>query len=87
MTARVDVQIEVLAGRHAELQLDDVEARDRLGHRMLDLDPAVQLQEVDVGAVDEELGRPRALVADRLSEGAGGRRNRRPGARVEARSG
>ena len=76
----------VLAGRDAELQLDDVEARDRLGDRMLDLDPAVQLEEVDVGAVDEELGRAGALVADRLREGARSRRDRRPGARVEARS-
>ncbi len=54
---------------------------------MLDLDPAVELEEVDVGAVDEELGRSRALVADRLREGARGGRDRRPGAWVEARSG
>ena len=53
---------------------------------MLDLDPAVQLQEVDVGPVDEELGRPRALVADRLREGAAPpRSSARP--RVEAGSG
>ena len=54
---------------------------------MLDLDPAVQLEEVDVGAVDEELGRAGALVADRLRErdGAGG--DPRPGRRVEADGG
>ena len=82
-----DVELDVLAGRDAELQLDDVEAGDRLGDRMLDLDPAVQLEEVDVGPVDEELGRARALVADRLREGDARRRDPRPGARVEAGSG
>ena len=54
---------------------------------MLHLDPAVELEEVDVGAVDEELGRAGALVADRLRErdGAGG--DPRPGGRVEADGG
>ena len=56
----------VLARGDAELQLDEVEPGQLLGDRMLDLDAAVQLEEVDVGAVDEELGRAGAPVADRL---------------------
>ena len=74
----------VLAGGDAELQLDDVEACHLLGDRMLDLDPAVQLEEVDVGPVDEELGRAGALVADRLRERDGAGRDPRPGPWVEA---
>ena len=35
---------------------------------MLDLDAAVQLEEVEVAAVDHELGRPRAPVADGAAE-------------------
>src|SRR5438552_1794360 len=35
---------------------------------MLDLDPAVQLEEVEVAAVEHELGRARVLVADRPPE-------------------
>ena len=33
-----------LAGRHAQLQLDEVEPRDRLGHRVLDLQTDVHLE-------------------------------------------
>ena len=84
MTPRGDLQLDRLARGNAQLQLDDVEPCHLLGDRVLDLDPAVQLEEVDVGAVDQELGRAGALVADRLRErdGAGG--DPRPGGRVEA---
>ena len=50
------------------LLLDEVDARDELRHRVLDLDAAVQLEEVEVAAVDHELGRPRAPVADGAAE-------------------
>jgi hypothetical protein len=36
-----------LAGGHAQLPLDQVEAGDRLGHRVLDLQPRVHLHEVE----------------------------------------
>ena len=50
---------------------------------MLDLDPPVELEEVDVAAVDEELGRAGIPVVDRLGEGRGGRRDPLAGDRVE----
>ena len=53
----------------AELLGDEVEARDRLGHRVLDLDAAVQLEEEEVVAVEDELDRAGAAVADRPAEG------------------
>ena len=43
----------------ADLALDEVEAGDRLGHGVLDLDPAVQLEEEELVAVDDELDRSR----------------------------
>jgi hypothetical protein len=60
--------VERLAVRDAELELDEVEAGHRLGDGMLDLDPRVQLEEEDVLAVDEELRRARALVAELSAE-------------------
>ena len=51
-----------------ELELDEVDAGDQLGHRVLDLEPGVHLEEeepVGVGVV-EELDRAGAEVADRL---------------------
>ena len=56
-----------------------------LRDRVLDLDPAVQLEEVDVGAVDEELGRAGALGSrsPRRTRRAP-RGDPRPGRRVEA---
>ncbi len=64
-----------LTGGDAELELDEVDAGDRLGHRVFDLETGVDLEEVDrfdtAGLVDEELDRARTLVADRA-----GQRNR-----------
>ena len=51
------VRVEPVAVRHIELETDEVDAVGLLGHRVLDLDPAVQLQEVHVVAGDEELDR------------------------------
>ena len=69
-----------LAGGDAELPLDQVEAGDRLGHRVLDLQPRVHLHEVE-GAVrlEQELDRAGALVGDRSH---GGDALRRRGARA-----
>ena len=58
--------------RDAELQLDEVEPGDRLGDGVLDLDAAVQLEEEELAAGDEELGRAGAPVADRVGERDGG---------------
>jgi hypothetical protein len=57
---------ERLAGREANLLGDQVDPGQRLGHRMLDLDPAVDLDEVEVSPrVEQELERPGRLVACR----------------------
>ena len=75
-----------LAGRHAQLLDDQVEAGHLLGHRVLDLDARVHLEEVEAaGGVDQELHRAGVDVADgpgaghrRLGEAAlGGRRRAR----------
>ena len=74
---------ERLAGRDPHLGRHEVDAGEHLGDRMLDLDPAVDLDEVEVAvAVDEELERADVLVAGRddgLERPARrGRRGRRP---------
>ena len=59
-----------LAGGDAQLLLDEVEAGDQLGDRVLDLQPGVHLHEERlVGGVagDDELDRAGAGVADRLA--------------------
>ena len=62
-----------LARCDAELFANEIDSRDELGHRMLHLNASVQLQEPEVAAVQHELRRPRAAVADRTGEGDGGR--------------
>jgi hypothetical protein len=59
-----------------ELLGDDVDAGDRLGDRVLDLDAGIDLEEVELAAfgVDEELDRARPLVAQSLAQ----RDRRRP---------
>ena len=59
---------EELSGRDPELLRDEVEAGDELGDRVLDLDPPVQLEEEELAAVDDELDRSRAPVADRAAK-------------------
>jgi hypothetical protein len=64
---------ERLARRDADHLLHDVDAGDRLGDRVLDLDPRVHLEEVEVPLrVHEELDRAGAAVADRARRGDGG---------------
>ena len=59
-------EAERLAGRDPHLRRDHVDAGERLGHRVLDLDAAVDLDEVDAAvAVDQELERADVLVAGR----------------------
>ena len=57
---------ERLAGGDADLLLDQVDRRDHLADRVLDLDARVHLHEREVAVVvEQELHRPRAGVADR----------------------
>ena len=75
------VMPERLAGRDPDLEGDEVDAGEHLGHRVLDLDPAVDLDEVGVAVVvDEELERADVLVAGG-DDRAGSRAPRAPGGR------
>ena len=57
-----------LAFGDADLALDEIEACDGFGYRVLDLDPPVQLEEEELASVHDELDRSCAAVLDRLSE-------------------
>jgi hypothetical protein len=60
---------ELLAGGDADHLLDQVEPGDRLGDRVLDLEPRVHLEEVEALVLaDDELDRSRRLVVHRLGE-------------------
>ena len=60
---------QLAARRHADHQLDQVEAGDQLGHRMLDLQARVHLEEVELAVlVDDELDGAGALVFDCLGQ-------------------
>ena len=67
-----------LARSHAQLPFDEVETRDHLGDRVLDLQPRVHLEEKEVTAVVEEFDRARAAVVDGLRGGHGRGTHRRP---------
>ena len=56
-----------LAGGDAELPFDEVEPGHRLGYRVLDLQPRVHLDEIELAgrASDDELDRAGADIADR----------------------
>ena len=61
------LEAEPLAGRDSDLLLDDVDARDHLGDRMLDLQPRVRFHEIEATVlVHEKLERPRIRVLHRL---------------------
>ena len=58
-----------LAGGDANLRLDQVDAGDHLGHRVLDLDAGVDLDEVEVVVwIDDELDRAGVRVAGLLDQ-------------------
>src|SRR2546430_1416382 len=59
---------DLLATGDGELQRDQIEPRRLLGHGVLHLDPPVQLEEVEVAAVEQELDRAEAPIADLLRE-------------------
>ncbi len=64
---------ERLAGRDEQLLLHEIDAGDELRDWMLDLDAGVQLEEGEAAVLaEDELGRARALVAQRAGERDGG---------------
>ena len=96
MAAELDVRLaeaERLAGRDPDLGRDEVDPGQHLGDRVLDLDPAVDLDEVEVAVgVDEELERADVLVARRdhgpdrpLAEVRAGRRRTAPASGASSR--
>ena len=64
VAAELGAHVERLTGRDLELGPDEIDVRDELGHRVLDLDASVQLEEEEVAPFEHELGRPGAPVAD-----------------------
>ena len=69
--------VERLAARDSQTAMHEIDAGDGLGHGMLDLDAAIQLQEEELAAVEHELGRACADVADRASRTLSRRRSSR----------
>ena len=57
-------EAQLLAGGDADLLLHDVDAGDHLGHRVLDLDARVHLDEEELVVLVQELERAGAAVAD-----------------------
>ena len=58
---------QALAGGDQQLRLHQVDAGDELGHRVLDLDAGVHLDEVELAVLVEELHGAGAAVADRAA--------------------
>src|ERR1700722_7617385 len=57
MSVAADVflcETELLAGGDSQLPLDEVESRDELGHRVLDLETGVHLEEVELAFLEDE---------------------------------
>ncbi len=63
---------QLLAERHAQLPFDEIDARDQLGHGMLDLQPRVHFNKEDVLAVGDELDGAGTDIVHRGSRLAGG---------------
>ena len=73
---------QAFAARDPDLPADQVEAGDHLGHRMLDLQPGVHLEEVERAlGVEQELHRCPAVVADGARDGGRGGGHARAGRR------
>lgn len=68
------LQRQRLAARNTQLKFDQIEARDGLRHRMLDLQPRVHFHEIVIArAIQQEFQRARALITDRFHRRDGGR--------------
>src|SRR5215467_650729 len=67
MAAELDILLphrQFLSGCDADLLLDDVDTRDHLGHRVLDLDAGVHLDEVELAVLVEVLEGARSPIPD-----------------------
>ncbi len=84
-SARYVRGLDRLPVRDPQLLRDQIEAGDRLGDRVLDLDAAVELEEVERAVLEHEFDRARASVADRAPEGDRRLEQRLTQPRVEAR--
>ena len=74
------VQLELAAGGDADLLQDEIDVGDLLGHRMLDLDARVHLDEVELAVLVQELDGADAEIfelAHRLGHGLADRVARR----------
>ena len=72
------------AARHQDLLAYEIETRDPLGDRMLDLQTRVHLEEVEVALrIEQELDRAGADVVDRGRGADGGVGHRGPERRVD----
>ena len=60
---------QLLAGGDPDLHLDDVDAGHPFGHRVLDLDAGVHLDEEELAVLVQELERAGAAIADLLAGG------------------
>ena len=78
---------ELLPGGHADLLLHDVDAGDRLGHRVLDLHARVHLDEEELVVLEQELERAGAAVADLAARLGAAVADAREQARRDARRG
>ena len=58
------------AGGDLDLLIHEIEAGDHLGHRMLDLDAGIHLDEIEFAVLVEKLDRADALVIH-LAHGVG----------------
>ena len=89
MAVKCDVGLpepEGFAGGDPQLVGDEVPARDQLRDGMLDLEPRIHLEEVDLArVVEKELARSGAPVADGAGEFEGGVRQAPTRRRVHRR--
>src|SRR6266566_3459487 len=86
MAAEAGVRIvRPLAASNSELQSDQIESGCLLCDRVLDLDPAVQLEEEKVAAFEQELDSAEAPVVDRVGECHGRCADSLPQAGIEGR--
>ncbi len=68
-----------LAGGHADLRFDQVDARHHFRHRMLDLNAGVDFDEVKIaGLIDDEFDRAGVGVAGRFHQPHGRLAHRLP---------
>ncbi len=75
---------QLLAVGDADHLLDQVQPGHHLGHRMLDLEPRVHLEKIEVAVlVDDELDRARGAVIDRRGERTCLRPHRRAGLGIQ----